>query len=308
MFLTASNSMITASAPEMWVLLGVAALLGAALGFAAGYSFAAVAARWAFHRARHHAARLYSAALESVDHAQQTCELLQQFPNLVLTEEQTQRLDSKQTGLLESLKQIVERQRAMRTVAVPQPEPPKTEFSVEWQRGEQDEDSGLPDRSAFDANLALLLAAGETAGVDSGLLLVRMDKFDSFVERYRRRGAEQFLRSLSAVVCRSVRDEEMVCRYNRDTLAVLMPAVDAQTGGELAGTIRDRVRGYHFRLDETGPEVLVTASFGYTRLFPTDTAELALNRGGSALDKSLGRGRNQLHVHDGSRLTHCLAG
>ena len=89
---------------------------------------------------------------------------------------------------------------------------------------------------------------------------------------------------------------------------VLMPAVDPQTGGELAGTIRDRVRGYQFRVDETGQEVLVTASFGYTRLFPADTAELALNRAGSALAKSLGRGRNQLHVHDGSSLTHCMAG
>ena len=87
-----------------------------------------------------------------------------------------------------------------------------------------------------------------------------------------------------------------------------MPAVDARTGGELAGTIRDRVRGYRFRLDETGPEVLVTASFGYTRLFPGDTVELALNRAGNALDRSLRRGRNQLHIHDGRGMTHSMAG
>jgi PleD family two-component response regulator len=99
-----------------------------------------------------------------------------------------------------------------------------------------------------------------------------------------------------------------VSRYNRDTLAVLMPAIDALAGGQLAGTIRDRVRSYQFRLDATGPEVLVTASFGYTRLFPGDTTESALNRAGSALEKSCGRGRNQLHVHDGNEVLHCLAG
>jgi diguanylate cyclase (GGDEF)-like protein len=170
-----------------------------------------------------------------------------------------------------------------------------------------DESSGLPDRAAFEANLDRLVRASKEAETDCGLLLVKLDKFDQLTERHRRAGAEEFLKRLAGVVCRTVRDEELVSRYNRDTLAVLMPAIDSQAGGQLAGTIRDRVRSYQFRLDATGPEVLVTASFGYTRLFPGDTAELALNRAGCALERSCGRGRNQLHVHDGSDVTHCLA-
>ena len=36
--------------------------------------------------------------------------------------------------------------------------------------------------------------------------------------------------------------------------------VEGQTLRRLAQTIRDTVRHYHFRLEESGPEVLVTAS------------------------------------------------
>ena len=116
------------------------------------------------------------------------------------------------------------------------------------------------------------------------------------------------MRNVIRVVLRAARDADSVCHYNGSTFGVLMPNVDDSTGRKLAEAIRQTVRQYHFRLDESGPEVLVTASFGYTTCLPDDNHDLALNRAGNALAKSERRGRNQLHVHDGNTLANCLVG
>ena len=98
-----------------------------------------------------------------------------------------------------------------------------------------------------------------------------------------------------------------MCKLRDDTIVVLIPAVDAQTGRSLSHCVRDVVKNYHFRLDATGPEVLVTASFGFTRCFRSDDGELALNRAGNALARSQKRGRNQRHVDDGRSVKHCVS-
>ncbi len=46
------------------------------------------------------------------------------------------------------------------------------------------------------------------------------------------------------------------------------------TGMKIAEKIRETVRNYHFRVDDNGPEVLVTASFGYANCGPGDSADL----------------------------------
>lgn len=185
---------------------------------------------------------------------------------------------------------------------------PTADFEIDWQRQPEDSKSGIPNRAAFDDNLRALIAAGQNAGVDSGLLLIKVDKFDQLQTRYGNADAEAFLRKVVAVVCRAGRDEDLLCRYSTDMLALLMPQIDSKAGRVAAQKIRDSVRSSRFRLDADGPEVLITASFGYTVCDPDDNPDLVVNRAGNALAKSQRRGRNQLHLHDGSTLVHCLAG
>ena len=116
------------------------------------------------------------------------------------------------------------------------------------------------------------------------------------------------LRKMAAVVCRGGRDEDLLCRYSNDTLALLMPMVDTTTGRLLAQKIRDSVRSFHFRLEESGPEVFVSASYGFTVCEPADNGDLVVNRAGNAVSRSQRRGRNQLHLHDGETAVHRLAG
>jgi GGDEF domain-containing protein len=92
-----------------------------------------------------------------------------------------------------------------------------------------------------------------------------------------------------------------------DSFAVLIPSVDAESGRKLSQAIRGAVRVHNFRMHDGGPEVMVTASFGYTACPPHDSAEAALNRSGDALSQSTRKGRNQLHVYEGEAVVHCAA-
>jgi diguanylate cyclase (GGDEF)-like protein len=115
------------------------------------------------------------------------------------------------------------------------------------------------------------------------------------------------MKRLGSVVCRAVRDGDLVCRCNGETLAVLFPGLDLQAASRLGRVIRDSVRNHHFHAGETGPEVFLTASFGCTPCRPDENTDLVLARAFDAVSQSQRLGRNQFHVHNGSSLVHCAA-
>src|SRR4029077_13911787 len=131
-----------------------------------------------------------------------------------------------------------------------------------------------PDRAAFEANLSALLTASRDSNCESSLLLVRIDKHAALVSRFGRSNAEKLMKRLAGVVCRAVRDEDLVCCCNSETLGVLFPQLDLEGATRLGRAIRDSVRNHHFHVHETGPEVLLTASFGCTPCRPDENVEL----------------------------------
>ena len=146
-----------------------------------------------------------------------------------------------------------------------------------------------------------------SAGRESSLLLIRVDKLAGLVARFGQANTEKLIKRLAGVVCRAVRDEDLVCCCNSETLGVLFPQLDLEGATRLGRAIRDSVRNHHFHVHETGPEVLLTASFGCTPCRPDENVELVMNRAFEALSKSQRVGRNQLHVHDGATNVHCAA-
>jgi len=293
---------------ELWVWAGVTLLMTAAIGFTAGVVYGRSSIKRTCQRARKQLSTLFELVVQTIESAQEACVVLEKFPNMRLTSDQTDQLQGKQNRLLETVRRIVTGQQS----AEPSPDDPVSraanpvDFEVGWVVTPEDRVTGLPDRTAFDANLASILESGNLSGVESGLLLIKVDKFSQLSTRLGAEGAKTLLRKLTRVVLRAARDDDVICHYKDQTFGVFMPAVDLETGRQLAESIRNTVRNYHFQLDSTSPEVLVTASFGYTSCLPGDGPDLVLNRAGNAISKSERRGRNQLHVDDGNKLAHCL--
>src|SRR5690606_315153 len=159
------------SATDMfWLWAAVTLLLTAGLGFFAGAYYARAAPRWALQRARKDLAQLFQLATESLASAQQVCGLLEQFPSLLLSAQQLERLELGRAGLSDVLSSVVERHRLDdETVNVqlyaqrPPIEPPPTS----WVRTPEDPSTRLPNRTAFETNLADLLDWGSRTGQES---------------------------------------------------------------------------------------------------------------------------------------------
>jgi diguanylate cyclase (GGDEF)-like protein len=298
------------SSALFWCWAAGTLLLGTALGFLAGVAYGSRSTERGVRKASKTLASLYALVLDSLENSRKIVALLEGFPKVALTPEQVDHLDSKRGSLLDVVGRIIGTQRdalakqaEAQSKAPAQPKPLK----VAWQRGSFDSLTNLPDRTALDVNLSLMLDAGSRAERSSGLLLVRIDRLDQLKSRFGIAGTDAFIKELAAVISQSVRQQDLTCRLSADSFAVLIPGVDPDNGRKLSLAVRSAVRVHNFRIHDDGPEVLVTASFGFTSCPSHDSPEAALARSGNALSQSARRGRNQLHVFDGEALVHCAA-
>ena len=294
---------------ELWWACGGVLFIAIACGFIAGFCCARMSERREYDRARSTVAHLFQTIVATLDMARDLCGLLERFPQQALQLEQVQKLDQRRGGLFEALSRMMTR-------FAPAPPPAETAeldvprvppLNVNWLKSPIDPSTDLPDRVAFESNLALLLQLGSAADRESTLLLLRVDKMAGLVARIGRANAEKLMKRLGGIVCRAVRDDDLVCRCNGETLGVMFPGLDLQAAARLGRVIRDTVRNHHFHAGETGPEVFLTASFGCTPCRPDENAELVMNRAFDAVSQSQRLGRNQFHVHNGSSLVHCAA-
>jgi diguanylate cyclase (GGDEF)-like protein len=151
-------------------------------------------------------------------------------------------------------------------------------------------------------NLSAMLEKTTANSRSSGFLFIKLDGFDKLEERFGEEGREVLFKKFSSVIIRAVREADLVCRYDADTLCVLFPSLEENEGPLLTHSVRKSLLNYQFRLAESGPTVILNAHFGYTDCLPHENDDLVLNRAGNALDKSQSRGKNQIHAHDGDQM------
>lgn len=299
---------------QWWWAGGIVLFVALVSGFVAGFLCARMSERRTYNRARSTVTHLFQTILAALETARELCGLLEKFPQQAFSNAQLQQLDQRRGGLLDALSRVMIRiapfaDAGAATADEPaEPEIPRPQpLVVNWLKSTVDPATELPDRAAFEANLALLLEAGRAVNRESAMILVRVDKMAPLISRIGKPNTERLMKRLGAVVCRAVRDGDLVCRCNGETLAVMFPGLDLQAASRLGRVIRDSVRNHHFHAGETGPEVFLTASFGCTPCRPDENTDLILSRAFDAVAQSQRLGRNQFHVHNGSSLVHCAA-
>jgi diguanylate cyclase (GGDEF)-like protein len=297
------------SSALFWIWAAATLIVGTGLGFLAGVAYANRSTDRGMRKAAKSISSLYALVLDSLENSRKIVALLEGFPKVALTKEQVDQLDTKRGSLFDVVGRIIgtHREALTKQDAPPKSRPKQKPFKMSWQCGTLDAATGLPDRTAFDINLPLMLDAGTQAEQSSGLLLVRIDRMDQLKSRFGIAGADAFAKELAGMITQSTREQDLACRTAPDSFAVLIPSVDAESGRKLSQAVRNVVRVHNFRIHDGGPEVLVTASFGFTACPPHDSAEAALGRAGDAVAQSTRRGRNQLHVYADEAVVHCVA-
>jgi len=295
--------------PGFWVGAFVAFLVGSLVSFFIGLTLGRTEVQRGIRRAGKEVAQLVRVMVSTLETAHQASAALESLSAFQLSTAHRDLLAASKQRLLDSFSNIEEMTKQVSSEPQPivEPTPDVEKITLEWKLSTTDTDNatGLPGKTALELNLSHLLDVCNSSETKAGLLLIKIDKYDQLQTRFGKNGAGQFLTSLISVVCKAIRDEDLVCQYNADTVTVLLPDVTEETGYKVAAAIRNSVRNHHFRLEAGSPEVLVTASFGFTLCHAGDNADLILNRAANALAKSRKRGRNQLHISSGSKLLYC---
>jgi len=155
--------------------------------------------------------------------------------------------------------------------------------------------TGLDNRAAFDATLARWLCLPDAHDPEHGvgLVLIDVDHFKAFNDRYGHPTGDEVLRVIGRAIRRSIRGDEIAARYGGEEFAVILPRV----GAAGLATVAERIRGSieQARLETRGQAISVTASLGGALAAETsgsDAAAELLERADRRLYEAKDAGRN----------------
>jgi diguanylate cyclase (GGDEF)-like protein/PAS domain S-box-containing protein len=155
--------------------------------------------------------------------------------------------------------------------------------------------TGLANRRAFDEALSRELGRASREGVALGLVMIDVDRFKAFNDRYGHPAGDDCLRRISAEIKAMIRRPgDVVARYGGEEFVALLPGVDEAGAALVAGRIRSAVRLLGIE-HEDGPSPVVTVSAGIAALGPLASerdAALLLAEADRALYRAKEQGRD----------------
>ena len=148
------------------------------------------------------------------------------------------------------------------------------------------------------ANRRGLLQAfdGERARVDRegaalAIGLLDIDNFKRLNDELGHAAGDEALRSLAAVVSKTLRPTDKVARYGGEEFVVLLPATPVDEGQQILTRLQRSLSGGLFMHENK--QVFVTFSAGVTAFLPGESIEAALERADQALYEAKRTGKNR---------------
>ena len=153
----------------------------------------------------------------------------------------------------------------------------------------------VANRRMFDLMLTRELRAARRSGHPLSLLLIDVDHFKRYNDRYGHQGGDEVLqRVAAAIVGRVGRPRDLTARYGGDELATILPETGAKVAQRIAGAIIRDVRDLAIPHEDSDLGGQVTVTIGVATFDPlVDAGDADLvNRTDSALYRAKRDGRN----------------
>jgi len=153
--------------------------------------------------------------------------------------------------------------------------------------------TGLPNHRAFQEALRAQISHALRYGQPLSLLMVDVDRFKQFNDRYGHPAGDGVLRTVANVLRQSVRAGDLAARYGGEEFAVLLP----QTGLDRAAEAAERLRAAVEQTDHPCAQVTVSVGVACLPVHGTD-ANALVNAADTALYLAKTGGRNRVVVSD----------
>jgi diguanylate cyclase (GGDEF)-like protein len=159
--------------------------------------------------------------------------------------------------------------------------------------------TGLANRRAFDGRLARALARARRDGTEMTLLLLDLDCFKQFNDRYGHPAGDECLRRVAGVLgSAGRRPDDLAARYGGEEFGLVLPGAGPRVARSIADRIRHEVVGLAIPHDASTVAPVATVSIGVASTTPgvEATAASLLAAADEALYRAKAKGRNRVEL------------
>ncbi len=153
-------------------------------------------------------------------------------------------------------------------------------------------------RRAFEYELNRRLAQWNRDQTPLYLVLLDIDHFKKFNDRYGHQAGDAVLKSVAKVLQQTVREVDLVARYGGEEFALVISGTEADDVKDIAERARSLIESSRF--PHRGLMLRVTASLGVAQISNGEDITSLIQRSDAALYCSKEAGRNCIHFHDGT--------
>ncbi|KLU60008.1 response regulator PleD [Peptococcaceae bacterium CEB3] len=125
-----------------------------------------------------------------------------------------------------------------------------------------------------------------------GLLIIDVDYFKPFNDRYGHPFGDLVLKTVVQTLARNLRQEDVLARYGGEEFVLLTPGTNEKAIQLISEKVRKVVEQTKIFNPATGEELSITVSIGATTWHPSDTPASLLSRADQALYQAKQMGRN----------------
>lgn len=171
----------------------------------------------------------------------------------------------------------------------------RDEFKVLRDHATTDTLTGLINRRGFDAAISELLRRKKHFGMPFSLLLVDLDSFKNYNDRFGHLAGDEVLQRTGRILRDVMRPLDVAARYGGEEFAILLPEAGITAAAAVATRIAEKFHG------DGWPNGPVTASIGVAEAMSGETASELVARADGALYEGKRTGRDRIVLAEAMR-------
>lgn len=152
--------------------------------------------------------------------------------------------------------------------------------------------TGLPNRRAFEEDLAREASRAARAGTPLAVVVLDVDRFKAVNDTHGHAAGDAVLRAVAARAAGAIRAGDLLARVGGEEFGILLPAADLARAVDAAERIRTTLAA--LPVEAAGIALAITASFGCAALARGETPEALVARADARLYEAKGAGRNRV--------------
>lgn len=156
--------------------------------------------------------------------------------------------------------------------------------------------TGIANRRRFDEYLSTEWRRAARQGTSLGLILIDLDHFKLYNDRYGHLLGDECLRRVASVLETAVsRPADLVARFGGEEMAMLLPETEASGAAQMAEKIRNDVLQLEVPHQDSpvAPVVTISVGYGWSTPKPGDSLDKFLGSVDAALYRAKRQGRNR---------------